>query len=292
MTARGDARAALLGGLIDDAAQFPPARLPLAEALAGYARNREGPHAWLQGRFLCPSPLLGDLPGDQFEVGAVIPPDRASPDALAEVLAVRDPRVTSVDVALPADPAGWDDFLAALEVPTPVRRAYLEVPVAALDPAEGVARLAAARAHPRQVEVAAKIRCGGVTADAVPPVEVVAAFLAACAAAGVPFKATAGLHHPIRHLHEGDGWVHHGFLNVLGAGVLVAAGAVAPDRLPEVVAETDPAAFAVTPAGFAWRGATADAAAVAAARAAAVHGYGSCSFTEPIEDLRALGVLD
>jgi len=291
MTAVGDARAALLRGLIDDAAQFPPARLPLAEALAGYLRNREAPSAWLQGRFLCPSPLLGDLPGDQIEVGAVVPPDRASPDALAEVLAGRDPRVTSVEVALPPDPASWDDYLAALEVPTPVRRAYLEVPVPALDPAEGVARLAAARARPRQVEVAAKIRCGGVTADAVPPVEVVAAFLAACAAEGVPFKATAGLHHPVRHLHEGDGWVHHGFLNVLGAGVLVAAGAVAPERLAEVVAETDPAAFTVAPSGFAWRGATADAAAVAAARATAVHGYGSCSFSEPIEDLRALGIL-
>ena len=53
-----DARRALLGGLIDDAAQFPPARLPLAEALAGYRANAAGPHAWLQGRFLCPAARL------------------------------------------------------------------------------------------------------------------------------------------------------------------------------------------------------------------------------------------
>lgn len=294
-----DARRALLGGLIDDAAQFPPARLPLDDALAGYRRNRDGPHAWLQGRFLCPSHLLADLPADQSSppapevqpwVGAVVAPDRASPDALAEVLAARDPRVTAVEVALPADPGGWAEYLAALEVPTTVRRAYLEVPVRALDPAEAVALLAAAREHPRQVEIAAKLRCGGVTADAVPPVEVVAAFLAACVARAVPFKATAGLHHPLRHLDEDDGWVHHGFLNVLGGAVLHHAGAVGATDLGAVVAETDPAAFAVSPSAFAWRGAEADAGAVARARTI-VHGQGSCSFDEPVTDLRALGMI-
>jgi len=311
-----DARRALLTGLIDDAAQFPPARLPLAAALEGYREHREGPDGWLQGRFLCPSTRLDDLPADSQAglpapegvaglpapeggaglpapegagwVGVVVPPEQAGADALAAVLAARDPRVASVEVALPADPAGWDDHLAALQVPTTVARVYLEVPLG--DPAGAVARLAGARGRGEQAGIAAKVRCGGVTAGAVPPVEAVAAFLVACVAHQLPFKATAGLHHPVRHLDRADGWVQHGFLNVLGGAVLHAAGAVSAADLRALVAETDPTAFTLTAQAFAWRDAAADGAAVTAGRALA-HGYGSCSFSEPTDALRALGLL-
>ncbi len=49
-----DARRALLGRLFDHAAMFPPASLPLDEALAEDDRARASEHAWLLGRFVVP----------------------------------------------------------------------------------------------------------------------------------------------------------------------------------------------------------------------------------------------
>ena len=53
-----------------------------------------------------------------------------------------------------------------------------------------------------------KLRCGGAS---IPSAEQVALVIASCREAGVPFKATAGLHHPVRRGAE------HGFLNLLAA---------------------------------------------------------------------------
>lgn len=301
-----DAGRALLDGLIDDAAQFPPARLPLDQAVAGYLAHRAGPYARLQGRFLCPAARLGKLPEalpprEHLEVGAVLPPG-ADGAAVAAVLraARRAPeasggrvRVTGLEVPLPAGRAAWEPVVAALGPEVP--QVYLEVPVLALGTSAAVAEAVGAVAGHRAgatapPDVGAKVRCGGVTADAVPSVEIVTAFLRACVDAAVPLKATAGLHHPVRHANAEAGWVMHGFLNVLGGAVLYAAGAVGAEGLAAVVAEADPAAFRLEQDRFAWRDCAASAADVARARGL-VHAYGSCSFDEPVDDLVALGLL-
>ena len=137
----------------------------------------------------------------------------------------------------------------------------------------------------------AKIRCGGVTADAFPSVEAVAAFVAACRDAGVPFKATAGLHHPIRHTDAATGFAMHGFLNLLAAAVFAHADRLAEDEIAVLLAEQEPEAFAVAPDGLAVHGRFAGVAAIEAARRELFVAYGSCSFSEPVEDLQALGVL-
>jgi hypothetical protein len=128
----------------------------------------------------------------------------------------------------------------------------------------------------REARAGAKIRCGGTT---LPSVEEVAAFVAACRDAGVPFKATAGLHHPIR---SGD---RHGFLNLLAAAVF------ADGDLEAILAEEDPDAFTLDERGFGVHDHRADADTIAGARAERFIAYGSCSFDEPVEDLIALHLL-
>ena len=54
MPAVDDARRALLTRLFDHAAMFPPACLPLDEALAEDDRARGSEHAWLLARFVVP----------------------------------------------------------------------------------------------------------------------------------------------------------------------------------------------------------------------------------------------
>jgi hypothetical protein len=120
----------------------------------------------------------------------------------------------------------------------------------------------------------AKIRCGG---EHVPTIEEVAAFITGCHERRLPFKATAGLHHPVR---SGNA---HGFLNVFLAAAL-------PQVAVQVLAEEDPRAFKFTDDAAWWRGREVTVAEIEEMRQLAVS-FGSCSFDEPIADMKELGWL-
>jgi hypothetical protein len=119
----------------------------------------------------------------------------------------------------------------------------------------------------------------------------VAGFIDTCVRLGVPFKATAGLHHPFRHVDRATGFIRHGFVNLVGAAVLARAHGLDAAGIEPVVAEDDPAAFSLTPERFAWRDLEATPEEVAQTRRSLFVAYGSCSFSEPVDDLLALGVL-
>src|SRR5579875_1274910 len=65
---------ALLTELIDYAGLFPPARLPLDQAIRNYARYRQGNDAWMLGRFIVPASRLEDLEPYHEELFGVDPP--------------------------------------------------------------------------------------------------------------------------------------------------------------------------------------------------------------------------
>jgi hypothetical protein len=112
----------------------------------------------------------------------------------------------------------------------------------------------------------------------------VAEFLCAAAALRLPFKATAGLHHPFRS-------TQHGFLNVL-AGAAFAWSGMDVATLIRLLDETDPLAFQFRDQELRWRDWRASTTELARARRDFVHSFGSCSFEEPVQDLRALGLLE
>ena len=147
----------------------------------------------------------------------------------------------------------------------------------------------------RDVGCYAKFRTGGVTPDRFPSTRDVARVLSGCQARRVPLKATAGLHHPVRSVfsvtgHEdAPGALMHGFVNVLFAAVLCAAGSRHQDQLERVLDERNPRAFAMESDGIRWRDAAVSNADCAHARAQLLRSVGSCSFEEPIADLRDLG---
>ncbi len=59
----------------------------------------------------------------------------------------------------------------------------------------------------------------------------------------------------------------------------------------DAVAETDPEAFTVTAATLSWRDHRFAAGSLLAMRHRLFPAYGSCSFSEPVEDLVAMGWL-
>ncbi|MAY73109.1 MAG: hypothetical protein CMJ31_00005, partial [Phycisphaerae bacterium] len=146
--------------------------------------------------------------------------------------------------------------------------------------------------------VCAKIRCGGVKPEMIPPAEQVAGFVAACATAAVPFKATAGLHHPIRGEYpltydkNPPKAVMHGFINLVVGAAMIRKRLIDQPTLVELLEETHPKAFELTTDdAIVWRGVKLDLVSLADARERFFIGYGSCSYAEPIDDLRGLGWL-
>jgi hypothetical protein len=140
------------------------------------------------------------------------------------------------------------------------------------------------------------VRTGGITPGAVPSAEELVRFFEACAAAGVAFKATAGLHHAIRGCYAltyepgSQTDAMHGFLNVtIGAAIVYAAG----DSLEAVGALLEPSAetFEFGANGLAWRGRTISNSDLAATRRLFFKSFGSCSVQEPIDELTRLRLL-
>ncbi len=255
-----------------------------------YETARAGPFAWILGRFIIPAAMLES--GSEFNAAFSTILDGGS-DQLT-VAALRGENVA----------------IAALEIPLPQTLSPDAMPRAIHELREriddaGLGHLATFVEIPRsehwpdllpdamsalsQARLGAKLRCGGVSVEAFPSVEEVADFVIAANRSGVPFKATAGLHHPIRHRDPASGFVMHGFLNVLAAAAL--APAVDQKTLRNVIAEEEPRAFAFDDSSFAWRAERIGIPRLEATRRSAFVAYGSCSFCEPIEDLSGLGIL-
>ncbi|UCF67091.1 MAG: hypothetical protein JSV80_15115 [Acidobacteriota bacterium] len=319
----------LLRKLIDYAGLFPPARLPLDEAIGNYARYRRQPEAWMLGRFICPASRLEPLEqhaalldGGQpfaFSVlasGGIDQPVlletlRADLEAINRFVERRGERVAPelIEIKLPAG-LGDDDAIRTLVA----RAAVLldECSPMALSPfyevsIEGswrekidaaVCALSLHNLERREKGEAAgtpragvKLRCGGASAADYPSPEQIAHTLIACRDAKVPFKATAGLHHPIRHFNEPAEATMHGFLNVFGAGVLAHALGLSEQHVVDIVADQDVESFAFDDERLAWRSFSADLDAIAEARDRMMISFGSCSFDEPHHDLRQLALL-
>ena len=143
----------------------------------------------------------------------------------------------------------------------------------------------------------AKMRTGGLTADLIPTTEQIADFLMPMSEADVPVKCTAGLHHPIRALqpltYEPDcaTATMHGFVNVfLAACVLHEMDADRPTVL-HLLGETDAKSFVFDDEGVSWRGLRISTERIAEARECFAHCFGSCSFDDPVNDLKRLGML-
>ena len=297
---RSPALDALLGGLVDYAGLFPPAGLGMPEAVARYAAYREGAHRSMLGRFVLPVARL-----DEFAVAL----DRVWP---REGDAPRAARPWTLSVLAAATDAGalnafngWEegravidtveakaettDAIGALASSLGARfTVYVEVPVRE-DP---TALLSAIRAR----GLRAKIRTGGVTADAFPTPTEVLRFLVACASLELPFKATAGLHHPLRgefaltYAADSPRGLMYGFLNLFLAALFLRAGHESAVVAP-LLEERDASAIDVTQDAIRWRGLRVDSATIASARATFAGSFGSCSFEEPVRDLAALDLL-
>ncbi len=266
---------ALFAGLCDDAAVFPPGLAPLPDAVAAHDEHVSAWYSGLVGPLVVAATALDDLAEVLRErvtplpIAVTLPGGPAQLDGVLKAVDALPVRLDALEIAVP-DGRGPDEVLAALSGATaPV---YVEIPrddrrVPLLTALSGTGHRA-------------KFRTGGVRAELYPGEAELAAAVRAAAGAGVPFKATAGLHHALRNTDPETGFEQHGFLNLLLATDAVLHADGDPEAL---LAERDGAVVADRLRAL-------DADRVAAARAGFTS-FGTCSITDPLTELAGLGLL-
>jgi hypothetical protein len=304
---------AFLAGIVDYAGLFPPARLPLPEAAGNFVQYQSSPHSWLLGRFVCPVGKLTDVlpllrPEDTARVqfSALCPQRRGDEDfvdlVLTDVETIgqfcgrlgRDSAVDSLEVPLPNDfnVQGLNNSLSCLknEMLAEGLLAFLEVP---FQPSwrsriDHLSRLLGELQAGSAIGL--KLRCGGLTPEAFPTEEDVAHFILACRDAAIPWKATAGLHHPRRSWDPALKVWHHGFLNVFAAGMLALEHPLTLADVQEILTDREAKHLHFGEQGFAWKDWNCPTERIVERRKVCVS-FGSCSFEEPCQDLLALGLI-
>lgn len=291
----------LMTGLVDYAGLFPPAAEDMRTAVENYATYRAGPDRHALGRFIVPLARLEEFESASREL--MKRGDPSDPWRLS-VLVGADTHAAS-ERMLKFNCHHWsgsEDGHAVIDVvelkaatveaieeqhrnlPSFFQR-YFEVPLddSTQDLIKSIARVGAR----------AKIRTGGTTPDAFPASRAIFAFMAGCNREGVAFKATAGLHHPIRGSYRltyqpgSAAGTMYGFLNLFLAAALVRQGEP-ESTVVQALEEGDPRAFRFTDEAITWKGHRIDASALRTARDTFAISFGSCSFREPVDELTQL----
>jgi hypothetical protein len=315
---------ALMGGLIDYAGLFPPTKAPMSLAVQNYAKYAASNDAWMLGRFILPvskieefrkaaMPHLAkqwseeDEGGGMWPISAIV--DGDLDENLDSIFAFNSEHaeeknglavIDAIEVKVPptsvSDAAPSLAFIEnSLEVMAEGVYPFFELPVIgaggkSVDLRGAIAALSGA-------DAGAKVRTGGVTPEAIPMSRAVAEFIVACAQADVPFKATAGLHHavrserPLTYEPNCPRAVMHGFLNVFVAAAMVKEYRIDAEAAAKILEETDARKFLVDHESIAWGPGRVNAESIERTREMFALSYGSCSFEEPVAELRELKLI-
>jgi len=294
----------LLGSLIDYAGLFPPAALSMEPTVKNYDAYRRGANAWLLARLVMPVARLSE-----FESAAArLPPAGEEPrawrltsplgpdvgadcDKIMEFNARHAPSpgkdscmVESVEIRA----ANAKEIRAAASHVLHPLRPYYEIPLSG--------DLEGSLTAIGDVGGRAKVRTGGESPEMFPSSADLVRFFELCAGQGVAFKASAGLHRPVRGLQrytykpDSASSIMHGFLNVFLAASFVFEGMSQQDAA-ELLDEQSPAAFDWEEKGIAWREEYIGNEQLALARKVFCLTVGSCSFAEPVDNLKALALI-
>lgn len=316
--------------LIDYAGMYPPARLPLTDALQRYLSYRKNKYSTFLSRFICPAGKLDELStrvstlmADEKPV--VLSVTGQPHESTAEFLSGlqgdigkmerlyrrRNNRVTIdfYEIKFPAEllekPAAGE-IQSFLKKTTGLFQENFDSPVRLFFEGDfrgnWEERLTAIFNGFRRYRESApeqtgslpgfKIRCGGETLDAYPSPAQVAFTLVQTAHYRIPLKATAGLHHPIRHFNKAAGVQMHGFINLFGTGILLYHSPQQAYLAREIIEDEIPAHFQFNERGFFWKDLFVPVKTIREARSRFLISYGSCNFEEPIQDLADLGYFN
>lgn len=286
---------ALLTDIIDYAGLFPPAALSMSEAVKNYARYIEGENAWMLARFVLPLSRL-----DEFEKEAKEFLSSVTVWRLSALCGASDEEMKTIEdfnlryegkaiidaIEIKANSAEEIQRVSTTYGSGWVSRIFCEIPIAEISLIENIAK----------TDFKAKARTGGIKQEMFPTAEEIARFIFACHQSNAAFKATAGLHHPLRcvkpltYEEDAEQGIMHGFLNVFLAAAFIRNG-LSESEAVELLLDEDISSFSFEDDAIRWRSYRLNRDELKEARENFALSFGSCSFEEPIEDLKELGVF-
>jgi hypothetical protein len=293
----------LLEHSIDYAGLFPPASLDMRTSVRNYSRYFRHPQSWVLGRFVLPLSRLnefmsvrGGVAPEPWRLSGIVSANSLS--SLVSDLAAanlfnrmaRGARVESVEACVSKP----EEIELVRKHQPPGTTLFFEIgPENADELLPTVSRVGGF----------AKLRTGGVSTEAFPSVETIADFLANCAELRVPFKATAGLHHPLRCSYplsydaNSPRATMHGFLNLFTAAAIAweTPGGAPHSMLATCLADQERANWHFAEDSLTWSGdeepVRIELDTLLEVRSKFALSFGSCSFEEPIQEMRELDLL-
>lgn len=297
---------------VDYAGLFPPASLTLDTVVANYHQYVHSTEHSMLGRLIIPASRLGEYgelrksqvseissPACSWRISALVPPiedldvqqsfqkfesaidliqqfnnQQNIANDVVDAIEVKTPNLTIMEATIERLPSGIQSFL---EFPH------------SKDPGDLVHRL---KTDTSNKDLFAKIRTGGTSPNLIPTPEEVARFIWTCSKASVAFKATAGLHHPVRSdyrlTYEADSQTAtmFGFLNVFYATMMSWEHGLRIDELTEILSAKEPTLFGANDDEIFWGDFKVQADRIKTLRSQSIISFGSCSFLEPTTELQ------
>lgn len=322
---------AFMRGIIDYAGLFPPAELPLDTAIHNYMQYRGESDSWILSRFIIPASQLHELEAYRTDMRAggesigfsVLGKARKTTDGFSEeiqsviqhcldFLEEHGEYATTdvLEIKLPEEAVQANDTSMLKELLAETARsvgAHAQLPDSVFyevvlneswqkDLETAITAISNHNTSDTGVYssysyAGFKLRCGGVEASMFPSPGQIAHALNTARDYEVPVKCTAGLHHPVRHFNGSVQTKMHGFFNVFGGAILTHVHDLSDEAFVEILREEDPEQFTFSDESFSWNDLAVATSDIKKLRATALISYGSCSFDEPREDLKKLGLL-
>lgn len=316
-------------GLIDYAGLFPPASLDLEAAFRNFLDYSKSDESEMLGKFICPASRLSELTieiekykykkDSKFQV-SVLGTGGKTYDLFFNSLYAdirhilefnkKNPvhfLTSSYEVRIPdefSDPAHrsrlnelveFANFVFGDEIRTEMNVFFEASPHADIDLlnllTECLQKFNTSASDALKLRSGIKLRTGGVIATAFPESEEIARVIMMANDKQIPFKATAGLHHPIKKYNDSVSTDMHGFINVFGAGLLLFGNELTLEDIINILNEKHPENFIFTDTHFKWKDFAVSNSTIERARENFMISFGSCSFDEPREDLKVLGLM-
>jgi len=287
--------------LIDYAGLFPPAALPLPEAISNFHAYIHDSDSWMLGPFVIPASRLSELKpykalfNDKYPLRLSViftkfEEIETEMEAILHFLETYKTAGTIQAIEFPLPTLVNYSFLENLEKQTGSYPIYCEMKgtndqfLNTLDTIHSINQKSLKR-------IGIKMRMGGITANLFPTVNQASFVIHECQKRELPLKFTAGLHHPIRQYRTEVKTRMHGFVNVFTASIMAYSRSVNTATIQAILHDEDPTNFSFTTDSLSWRDLTVSSAEIIKARSFFAASYGSCSFNEPREELGELTIF-